>query len=105
MLDACSRCNRNPGDLYVLGKKDVYFSVRYGGVLCSECQGTGSKIRLSPSDYRLLCGLFRLKVEDLRGVDLDPYNMKRVYRLLEDYLVFHTDCSMESFKYLRKIGI
>jgi hypothetical protein len=87
-------------------KADVFFSARYGGVLCRECsENTGSKARLNSSAFRLLSDIFRLKVEDLRDIELDPHNLKKIYRLLEDYLVFHTDCTVDSFKYLKKIGL
>jgi DNA repair protein RecO (recombination protein O) len=106
MLDTCSSCNKDPGELYVMGKKDIYFSIANGGVLCSACsRSTGSLKRLGTSTYRLLSDLFRLKIEDLRGVELDPVNLRKVYNLLEDYLVYHTDCSLDSFRYLRKIGL
>ena len=106
MLDTCSRCNKDPGGLYVMDKKDIYFSISYGGVLCRECSGdAGPKKVIGASTFRLLSDLFRLKIEDLRGVELDPHNLKKVYRLLEEYLVFHTDCNLDSFKYLKKIGI
>jgi DNA repair protein RecO (recombination protein O) len=89
-----------------MGKKDIYFSVANGGILCSQCsRETGTKKRLSTSTFRLLSDLFRLKVEDLREVELDPNNLKKVYSLLEDYLVYHTDCTLDSFRYLKKIGI
>lgn len=106
MLDICSSCNKDPGGLYMMEKKDIYFSVANGGILCSQCsRDTGAKKRLGTSTFRLLSDLFRLKIEDLRGVDLDPGNLKKVYSLLEDYLVYHSDCTLDSFRYLRKIGI
>jgi DNA repair protein RecO (recombination protein O) len=106
MLDACSSCNKDSGELYVMKKKDVHFSIASGGVLCSRCaRDTGTGIRMGTSDYRLLWDIFRLKMEDLRGVEPEPRNLKKVHRLLEDYLVYHTDCTLDSFRYLKKIGI
>jgi len=106
MLDTCSSCNRSPGKLYSMEAKDVFFSVKDGGVLCSDCTGnTGDKIRLSASAFRLLSDLFRLKAEDLRDVELEPRNLKKVYDLLEKYIVYHTGCTLDSFRYLQKIGI
>lgn len=106
MMDSCSVCNRDPGDLYVIDKKDIYFSVSHGGILCGRCSGSAaSKVRLGTSGFRLLSDLFRLKIEDLRNMEPDPYSLKRIYRLLEDYIVYHTDCTVDSFRYLKKIGI
>ena len=106
LLDRCSSCNKDPGDLYVMEKADVFFSVRYGGVLCRRCSsGNGSRVILNASAFRLLSDLFRSKIEDLRDAEPEPRNLKKVYRLLEDYLVFHTDCTVDSFSYLKKIGL
>lgn len=106
MLDGCSKCNENLEDLYQLGKKDIYFSIRYGGVLCGKCSGlTGSKMILNPSSFRLISDLMRLKMEDFRDIEIKPQDIKKVYKLLEDYIVFHTECTVDSFKYLKKIGL
>ena len=84
----------------------VFFSVRFGGVLCRECSGnTGAKTRLKTSTFRMFSDLFRSKIEDLRDAELDLQNLKKVYQLLEEYIVFHTDCTLDSFKYLKKIGL
>jgi hypothetical protein len=28
-----------------------------------------------------------------------------VYQLIENYIVYHTECNVDSFKYLKKIGM
>jgi DNA repair protein RecO (recombination protein O) len=106
MLETCSRCNKSTADLYRLGIEKIVFSIDYGGVLCRECSpATGARVELNPSSYRLLVDLFRLKIEDLRSIEIDPYSLGKVCRLMEDYMVFHTYCTVDSFKYLKKIGI
>jgi recombinational DNA repair protein (RecF pathway) len=106
MLDQCSRCNVELGDLYGLGKNDISFSIRYGGVLCTKCSEiTGSRVVLNPSSFRLLSDLMRLKMEDFRDIEIRPQDLKKIYKLLEDYIVFHTECTIDSFRYLKKIGL
>lgn len=106
MLDLCSRCNVELDGLYRFGKRDISFSIRYGGVLCSKCSEiTGSRVILNPSSFRLLADLMRLKVEDFRDIEIRPHDLKKIYKLLEDYIVFHTDCTIDSFRYLKKIGL
>jgi len=106
ILDACSRCNKNTTDLYRLGNEKIGFSINYGGVLCRRCSSvTGSRNQLNSSSYRLLVDLFRIKIEDLRSIEVDPKSLKIVSRLMEDYMVFHTYCTVDSFRYLKKIGI
>jgi len=106
MMDQCSRCNESLGGLYGLGKTSICFSIKYGGILCNECSGlTGSKTVLNPSSYRLISDLLKLKMEDFRDIEVNPGDLKRVYKLIENYIVFHTGCTVNSFKYLKKIGL
>ncbi|MCD4669439.1 MAG: DNA repair protein RecO [Actinomycetia bacterium] len=106
MMDSCSRCNKSLDDLYHSGENGIYFSIKYGGVLCRKCsESTGSRIMLNPSSFRLIPDLMRLKIEDFRDIEVKPGDLKKVYKLMEDYLVFHTGCSVDSFKYLKKIGL
>jgi len=106
MMDQCSRCNESLGGLYGLGKTSICFSIKYGGILCNECSGlTGSKTVLNPSSYRLISDLLKLKMEDFRDIEVNPGDLKRVYKLIENYIVFHTGCTVDSFKYLKKIGL
>ncbi|MBC7333409.1 MAG: DNA repair protein RecO C-terminal domain-containing protein, partial [Actinobacteria bacterium] len=60
---------------------------------------------LHTTAFRLLCDFFNLKIEDLRDIEVDPFNLKRVCKIIERYLLYHTDYGVDSFKYLRKIGI
>jgi len=106
LLESCSKCNRPLEKLYSFNRDKIYFSIKYGGVLCDTCASSlaGSEV-LSASDYRFLYDLSRMKIEDFRDMEINPFTLKRVYKLIEDYLVYHTECNVESFKYLKKIGI
>jgi len=106
MMGQCSRCNENLDDLYALGKTGIYFSIQYGGILCNEYSGlTGSKTVLNPSSYRQISDLLKLKMEDFRDIEVNPGDLKKAYKLIENYIVFHTGCTVDSFKYLKKIGL
>ncbi len=106
LMAQCSRCSVEMEGLSQLGKNDISFSIRHGGVLCEKCAAiTGSRIILNLSSFRLLSDLMRLKVEDFRDIEVRPQDLRKIYKLLEDYLVFHTECSVDSFKYLKKIGL
>ena len=95
LLRNCSRCNRNLGELYSFGRHKIYFSVKEGGVLCKECaDSAGNKEVLGASDYRFLCDL-----------EVNPHTLKKIYRLIENYIVYHTECNVDSFKYFKKIGL
>lgn len=107
MMDICSMCNKDPwsGQDGAV-KANIGFSIKHGGILCEDClSSTGPGAQLSDPSFRLLSDLFRLKIEDLRSIEIDPHSLSKVYRLIEDYIVFHTDCTVDSFRYLKKIGI
>jgi DNA repair protein RecO (recombination protein O) len=106
LLKNCSRCNKDLSDLYSFGKHRVYFSVKEGGVLCKDCaKFTANKEVLGASDYRFLCDLFNLKIEDFRDVEVNPHTLKKMHRLIEKYIVYHAECNIDSLKYLKKIGL
>ena len=106
LLEICSKCNRHLKDLYSFNKDKVCFSVSHGGILCEKCADSfADRDTLSASDYRFLFDLFSLKLEDFRGMEVNPGSLKRVYKLIEDYIIYHTECNINSFKYFKKIGI
>ncbi len=106
LLENCSKCNRQLKNLYSFSKDRIHFSVRYGGILCSKCASSlADQETLSASDYRFLYDLFNLKLGDFRDMEVNSLTLKRVYKLIEDYIIYHTDCNVDSFKYLKKIGM
>jgi len=106
LLESCSKCNRQLENLYSFSKDKIYFSIRYGGILCDKCAySPAGRETLSASDYRFLCDLFNLKLEDFRDMEVNSKTLKKVYKLIEDYIIYHTECNLDSFKYFKKIGI
>jgi DNA repair protein RecO (recombination protein O) len=106
LLENCSKCNQKLKNLYSFYKNKIYFSVRYGGILCRKCaDSSGGMEVLGASDYRFLYDLFNLKLEDFRDLEVSPPTLKRVYKLIENYIIYHTECNVESFKYFKKIGL
>jgi DNA repair protein RecO (recombination protein O) len=106
LLKNCSKCNRQLENLYSFTGNKINFSVRYGGVLCDSCAGSlPVKEVLNASDYRFLYDLFNLKIEDFRDIEVNAFTLKKVYKLIEDYLIYHTECNINSFNYLKKLGI
>lgn len=106
LLENCSKCNKQLENLYSFTRDKIYFSVRYGGILCERCADSlpASEI-LSASDYRFLYDLFNLKIEDFRDIEVNSFTLKKVYKLIEDYIIYHTECDINSFNYLKKIGM
>lgn len=106
LLENCSKCNQKLKNLYSFHENKIYFSVRYGGILCRKCADSSGGIEvLGASDYRFLYDLFNLKLEDFRDLEVGLPTLKRVYKLIENYIIYHTECNVESFKYFKKIGL
>lgn len=105
-LKNCCMCNRSLDNLYSFNKNKIFFSVKYGGVLCHKCCSEVKRsIVLNPSSYRLLYDFLNLKIEDFRDVEINSSDLKKIHELTEDYLKYHTDCNVGSFKYLNKLNV
>ena len=106
LLENCCRCSTKQEDLYSFHKDKIGFSVEQGGIICGDCSGSfPGKILLNALSYRFLYDLFNMKLEDLMDIEVNPQALKDIFRLTEDYLVYHTGCNPVSFRYLKKVGI
>jgi DNA repair protein RecO (recombination protein O) len=106
LLDVCCRCSIKMDDLYSFHKHKILFSIRYGGIVCGKCANNlKNKMVLTASSYRFLYDLFNNKLEDFRDIEVSSSVIKKIYKLIENYITYHTDCSIDSFKYLNKIAI
>jgi len=106
LLKNCCKCGMDMKDLYSFRSSNISFSVKFGGILCEKCseflEGT---VKLDVSTYRFLCDVFNLKIEDFRDMEVNLQVLKKVRSLMENYITYHIDCSIKSFKYLKKLGI
>ncbi len=106
LLESCCRCSKKQEGLNSFHKKTIGFSVEYGGIICGDCAGSvPALILLDALSYRFLHGLLNMKLEDLRDIEVNPHALKVIFRLTENYLVYHAGCNPGSFKYLKKVGI
>ena len=106
LLKSCCRCSLDMKELYSFNKSSIPFSIKFGGILCEKCSSlVEGAVKLDTSSYRFLYDLINLKIEDFRDMEVNPQVLKKVYKLIENYMIYHTDCRIESFKYLKKLGI
>ncbi|MDZ7838780.1 MAG: DNA repair protein RecO [Actinomycetota bacterium] len=106
LLDSCCRCNAklDPGP-GALSNRKVALSYRLGGVLCDKCSsGFEGGSSMGAKSFRFLSSIYQSKIEDIRDMEVDGSAIKQVYKFLENYIIYHTDCNLDSFKYLKKIG-
>jgi len=106
LLKNCCKCGVDMKDLYSFRSRNIPFSIKFGGILCGRCseflEGT---VKLDVSAYRFLCDLFNLKIEDFRDMEVNLQVLKKIRSLMENYITYHIDCNIKSFKYLKKVGI
>jgi len=103
MLKNCAICYKELDS--DAGKGPISFSTRYGGLLCSKCiKGSKGATSLNKTSFRLLKDLLEEKIEDLLDIEVDSSALKRVYKLFEKYLVYHTESRIRCFDYIRKIS-
>ncbi len=106
LLENCCMCGVKQEGLYSFHKNKIGFSVKYGGVVCGECSvSMPDSISLSALSFRFLYDLFNMRIEDLRDIEVSPRALKDIFRITENYLVYHTGFNPVSFRYLKKVGI
>ncbi len=106
LLESCSRCGNAIQREQV--KKPLFFSIRLGGIVCDGCaEGLESiapmKRKISREKYIYLCSLFNSKVKQYREVNTSHEDLNDIYRLMGDYIKYHTDCRIDIFTYLNKV--
>lgn len=102
-IDNCAICNESTS--LKQEKKTIYFSTRYGGIVCGNCRSKLDSLnKLNKVSFRLLKDLLNAKIEDLVGIEVDSLALKKVYKILENYLIYHTDSKIKCFDYIRKIS-
>jgi DNA repair protein RecO (recombination protein O) len=114
LIKNCSMCGMNintgndkESELPLPGKK-LFFSIELGGIVCNGCvsktRDTGTKKRpVSAEKYLYLCRLFESGLKKFREFYIRPEVIKGTYKLLGDYIKYHTDCRVNIFSYLDKI--
>ncbi len=105
LFNACAKCNKKIEGLYNFHNKEVFFSIKLGGVLCKDCGISSQNTKFNAKTFRLFYDLFNKKIEEIRDMEVDHFALKKVYKILESYIIYHTDCNLDSFKYFKKIGI
>jgi len=106
IIENCISC----GIAIVEGMSDkVSFSIKMGGVLCPVCSKSAehtpdTKKNLNLPHYILIADLFNRKFKDFRSVEFDDTVLEDVYKLISDYLNYHTDCHIDCYNYLNKFA-
>ena len=85
-------------------KFGIAFSVRYGGVLCSECKNRdGAAFTIASGSCELLKVLRRSEWERFNRVRASTRNHQELKRLLGSFIEYHTERSLKSLRFIESV--
>jgi DNA repair protein RecO (recombination protein O) len=106
LIESCSKCGTS---IKIEVENDpLFFSIRLGGMVCSSCALKLEKIttrpkKISREKYIYLFSLFNSKMKEYREVNTSPDNLNETYKLIGDYIKYHTDFRIDIFTYLDRV--
>ncbi len=102
-LVRCVNCRSTAGG-GVLGKVGVTFSVRYGGVLCRDCESRdGAALTIAPGSCELLKTLRKSEWERFNRIRASTRNHQELKRLLGSFIEYHTERSLKSLRFIENV--
>ena len=85
-------------------KFGIAFSVRYGGVLCSECENRdGAAFTIAPGSCELLKVLRTSGLERFNRVRASTRNHQELKRLLGSFIEYHTERTLKSLRFIENV--
>ena len=85
-------------------KFGIAFSVRYGGVLCSECKNRdGAAFTIAPGSCELLKVLRKSESERFKRIRASTRNHQELKRLLGSFIEYHTERTLKSLKFIESV--
>ena len=85
-------------------KFGIAFSVRSGGVLCSECENRdGAAFTIAPGSCELLKVLRTSELERFNRVRASTRNHQELKRLLGSFIEYHTERTLKSLRFIENV--
>ncbi len=82
----------------------AYFSVSFGGLVCRSCSSGLANIKfLNKEKANFLKKLHRARIEELKNQEVTAETVSDLLELMLQYVSFHSDITLASFAYLKKI--
>jgi DNA repair protein RecO (recombination protein O) len=82
----------------------VAFSIRYGGVLCSDCKNRdGAAFTIAPGSCELLKMLRKSEWERFNRIRASDRNHKELKRVLGNFIEYHTERNLKSLKFIENV--
>ncbi|KRQ86645.1 DNA repair protein RecO [Caloramator mitchellensis] len=81
-----------------------FFSITDGGMVCDKCfVNKGMVYELNNSELDLLRTLRNIKLEDLRNINYNKLNLKRLDEIMEKYISYYTEREFKSLNLIKEI--
>ena len=88
----------------VTSKFGVAFSIRYGGVLCSDCDNRdGAAFTIALGSCELLKLLRKMEWDRFNRIRASSGNHKELKRLLGNFIEYHTERNLKSLKFIENV--
>ena len=101
-----SRCVHCGSDVKreTTNKFRIAFSVRYGGVLCGNCENRdGAAFTITPGSCELLKVLRTSEWERFNRTRASTHNHQELKRLLGSFIEYHTERNLKSLKFIENV--
>ena len=110
-LSRCVHCGSVVTDAFSAEKEtttrdalSIAFSVRYGGVLCGDCENRdGAAFTIAPGSCELLKMLRKSEWERFNRIRASTRNHKELKRLLGNFIEHHTERNIKSLKFIEDV--
>ncbi len=114
LIECCSICSRKMAIEAVKDcsasreEKAMFFSIKLGGIVCSNCAVEMEKMTslnraVSAAKFIYLYDLFNAGLKQFREINATNDVLDETYKLIGDYIKYHTESRINIFTYLDKI--
>ena len=82
----------------------IAFSIRYGGVLCTDCKNRdGAAFTIAPGSCELLKMLRKSEWEQFNRIRASTRNHQELKRVLGSFIEYHTERSLKSLRFIENV--
>ena len=102
-LSRCVHCGSDVQGASV-DRFGIAFSVRHGGVLCTDCKNRdGAALTIAPGSCELLKMLRKSEWERFNRIRASTRNHQELKRVLGSFIEYHTERSLKSLKFIERV--
>ena len=109
-LSRCVHCGSSVTDAFPaekeasIDRRGIAFSVRYGGVLCRDCENRdGAAFTITPGSCELLKMLRQSEWERFNRIRASTRNHQELKRVLGNFIEHYTERNLKSLKFIENV--